>query len=68
MFTGSVNGMYLVSGQFKRFTNGSLLKYKNNKYFLVTERTATQIPSIVGPANQNGCITLCVGNLADEKF
>jgi hypothetical protein len=24
--------------------------------------------SIVGPANQNGCIILCVGNLADEKF
>jgi hypothetical protein len=23
---------------------------------------------IVGPANQNGCIVLCVGNLADEKF
>jgi hypothetical protein len=23
---------------------------------------------IVGPANQNGCIILCVGNLADEKF
>jgi hypothetical protein len=23
---------------------------------------------IVGPANQNGCIILCVGNLAVEKF
>jgi hypothetical protein len=23
---------------------------------------------IVGPANQNGCIILRVGNLADEKF
>jgi hypothetical protein len=23
---------------------------------------------ILVPANQNGCITLCVGNLADEKF
>jgi hypothetical protein len=23
---------------------------------------------IVGPANQNDCITLCVGNLADKKF
>jgi hypothetical protein len=23
---------------------------------------------IVGPANQNGCIILCVGNLTDEKF
>jgi hypothetical protein len=23
---------------------------------------------IGGPANQNGCIILCVGNLADEKF
>jgi hypothetical protein len=22
----------------------------------------------VGPANQNGCVILCVGNLADEKF
>jgi hypothetical protein len=24
--------------------------------------------AIVRPANQNGCITLCVGNLAGEKF
>jgi hypothetical protein len=24
--------------------------------------------AIVGPANQNGCIILCVGNLVDEKF
>jgi hypothetical protein len=24
--------------------------------------------AIVGPANQNGCITLRVGNLADEKI
>jgi hypothetical protein len=24
--------------------------------------------SIFGPVNQNGCIILCVGNLADEKF
>jgi hypothetical protein len=23
---------------------------------------------IVGPANRNGCIILCVGNLADEEF
>jgi hypothetical protein len=27
-----------------------------------------QWPTIVGPANQNGCIILCVGNLVDEKF
>jgi hypothetical protein len=26
------------------------------------------IKCIVGPANQNGCVILCVGNLADEKF
>jgi hypothetical protein len=25
-------------------------------------------PAVVGAANQNGCITLCVGNLADENF
>jgi hypothetical protein len=25
-------------------------------------------PCIVGPANENGCVILCVGNLADEKF
>jgi hypothetical protein len=24
--------------------------------------------AIVGPAKQNGCVILCVGNLADERF
>jgi hypothetical protein len=24
--------------------------------------------TIAGPANQNGCIMVCAGNLADEKF
>jgi hypothetical protein len=28
----------------------------------------TEVRDIVGPANQNGCIILCVGNFADEKF
>jgi hypothetical protein len=26
------------------------------------------IPFTAVPANQNGCITICVGNLADEKL
>jgi hypothetical protein len=33
-----------------------------------SERLVPICQCIVGPANQGGCITLCVGNLADEKF
>jgi hypothetical protein len=38
------------------------------EYLLHLRYKDQPVNAIVGPANQNGCIILRVGNLADEKF
>jgi hypothetical protein len=50
----------------KSYPVGNAAIIKRSIYFKVTYSAIIVV--IVGPEGQNGCIILCVGNHADEKF